>query len=211
MSTATKTIEAKARSLDAERIIHWVGAAASNDTTRHFLNGIYVESVDEQGARDPSGNYRRLVATDGRRLHMATLAREALEPFGLEPCTLSEAGYKVLRHSKTKMELGEMIEGQFPNYRRVIPEPINPETTIDIGERISPKYTKVPDDQALAFEFYGIVNRETSGVRLNPKYLQDLFLYDGLFIARFWAHHKALRFDHNNNPMVGVIMPMELE
>ena len=112
--------------------------AASADETRYNLNGVYIERVEE-------GAKLRMVATDGHRL--AYVDRAIGEGF----TSLSESGVIIPRKGLAELkrlvdeedadevELGfegnsalarkggvtltmRLIEGEFPNYRQVIPE-----------------------------------------------------------------------------------------
>jgi len=61
MSMTTKTIEAKAKSPDMNKLIHWVSLAASDDETRYFMNALHVEAVDEQGTKDDNGRSSHII------------------------------------------------------------------------------------------------------------------------------------------------------
>lgn len=80
--------------------------AASDDPTRYFMNGIHIEYDDANG--------RKIVGTDGRRLHVDNY-------FGdLEP---HECCYSVVRSSAKRVDYESIpTEGMFPNWRKVIPD-----------------------------------------------------------------------------------------
>lgn len=106
--------------------------AVSDDETRYFMNGVYVENVDGK---------LTMVATDGRRLSFVSRGSDA--PIGeftgviVPPKVLSlvrrlVSGEGQLSVSVTDKHVyfafdtlrisSSLIEGQFPNYNRVIPD-----------------------------------------------------------------------------------------
>ena len=106
--------------------------AVSNDETRYFMNGIYFEKADNKFV---------MVATDGRRLAYINKPAESVTPdFAgvIIPCkilniVLRRAGDEGMANISVSdktifIQFGSyklssvLIEGQFPNYRRVIPE-----------------------------------------------------------------------------------------
>ena len=110
--------------------------AASSDETRYNLNGVYIEQLEDTGKL-------RMVATDGHRLSyvdralgddLASLASGVIIPRK----GLSELKKLVDEEDADEVELGfdgnnglarkggvtlmmRLIEGEFPNYRQVIP------------------------------------------------------------------------------------------
>ena len=105
--------------------------AASADTTRHMLNGVYFES-DENGCR--------VVATDGRRLSVCSIEDEEHPKAGVILPTLAAdliieaassqeevefliADSYVLLVTKTTQVFSKPIAAEFPDYRKVIPSP----------------------------------------------------------------------------------------
>jgi DNA polymerase-3 subunit beta len=112
--------------------------AASADETRYNLNGVFVEYLAETGKL-------RMVATDGHRLaHVDRPLGVALEGIGrgviIPRKGLSELKRLVDEEDADEIELGfegnnalvrkrgvtlsmRLIEGEFPNYRQVIPKP----------------------------------------------------------------------------------------
>jgi len=106
--------------------------SVSDDETRYFMNGVYMEKVDEK---------LQLVATDGRRL--AFISKEfgvSIPGFSgiiIPPKILSLINRRANDEGPLSIAVGEkniffrfgnyefssiLIEGQFPNYSRVIPE-----------------------------------------------------------------------------------------
>lgn len=111
-----------------EGIAKRVGWAASQEETRHYLKGVYMED---------DGGTARFVATDGNCL--ATLSADVKWPEGAPGVIiptglvniLAAAGDGSIAWDKHKMRFisaggsititGKMIDGSFPDYRRVIP------------------------------------------------------------------------------------------
>ena len=106
--------------------------AVSDDETRYFMNGVFMEQAEDQLV---------MVATDGRRLSFIGTQPQAEVPdFAgviIPPKILNmirklasgEGQFLMAVHEKNmflKFEnlhlTSTLIEGQFPNYRRVIPE-----------------------------------------------------------------------------------------
>jgi DNA polymerase-3 subunit beta len=115
--------------------------AVSDDETRYFMNGVFFEK---------EGNELVMVATDGRRLaYIHKNAGNDIEEFSdiiIPPKILNiimkragdEGNIKISVTDKTIfMRFGSynlssvLIEGQFPNYRRVIPESQNYTITVN--------------------------------------------------------------------------------
>ncbi len=118
--------------------------AVSDDETRFFMNGVYLES-DETGLV--------MVATDGRRLSLITQEMpEGLTNFEgviIPPKVLNlvkrlAAGEGTLRMAVADKHVffqfgnhyisSALIDGQFPNYRRVIPETQHYQIHLDKNE-----------------------------------------------------------------------------
>jgi DNA polymerase III subunit beta len=106
--------------------------AVSDDETRYFMNGVYLEYVDGR---------LMMVATDGRRLsHVAKTVDGEVAPFPgviVPPKVLNmvrkqASGEGTVRIAVTEKSVyfdldsqklsSSLIEGQFPNYQRVIPD-----------------------------------------------------------------------------------------
>ncbi len=105
--------------------------AMSREETRYYLNGVYLHRLDERLAA---------VATDGHRLARATLAApagaERLDPVILPRDTvanllkLKPEGEVTIAATPTRVSftwgditvLTKVIDGQFPDYERVIPK-----------------------------------------------------------------------------------------
>lgn len=118
--------------------------AVSDDETRFFMNGVYLES-DEQGLI--------MVATDGRRLSLINqempeprrdLAGVIIPPKVLNLVRRLASGEGTLRLAVADKHIffefenhyisSALIDGQFPNYRRVIPETQHYKMLLDRNE-----------------------------------------------------------------------------
>ena len=126
------TVQAVVLSQMIERTMY----AASTDETRYNLNGVYLEHLEESGKL-------RMVATDGHRLayvdRMLGITLEGLSGGVIIPRKgLAEMKRLVDEEDADEIELGfegsnglvrkqgvtlvmRLIEGEFPNYRQVIP------------------------------------------------------------------------------------------
>lgn len=123
-------------------VLHQVDGAISTDTSRYVLNGVFF---DGQGLLI-------LVGTDGRRLHKASLPVESgdrfdkgfilpsgalahlhkllkEQPEGVPVMVEVDTGRNLIRITGSRLTMiSKLIEGQFPNYKQVIPD----ETSIKV-------------------------------------------------------------------------------
>lgn len=121
--------------------------AVSSDETRHNINGVFIETVE--GPLGPGKTCVRFVATDGHRL---ALIDRPSEGFNLkEPVIVPRKGIqelkKVMEGNEGVAKVGvkdgfltvqsenvtigvRLLEGQFPDYKQVIP--LESSTTIDV-------------------------------------------------------------------------------
>ena len=117
--------------------------AVSDDETRHFMNGVYVERVDDALV---------MVGTDGRRLayvkrplpagvdvsgviippKILTLIRKLASGEG--PIQMALTDKNVFVRFDNRNISSALIEGQFPNYQRVIPNTQEYSLLIDRAE-----------------------------------------------------------------------------
>jgi hypothetical protein len=172
----------------SDRILFWVGKAASMDDTRYFMKSILFV---------PNGEHRvDAIATDGYRLHLATFDKSTVDAWGvhvsddLRPVAIE-------RRSKTELILGGIVNDQYPNYRRVIPE--------------SPAYMIATDEfnKEQPQHFYGhmVVAMQDAGYlvpRFNPEYIVDAAEIAPTSV-RFDGPDKAFRFDAPDQ--MAVVMP----
>jgi DNA polymerase-3 subunit beta len=147
-------------------MIEWTLFAVSADETRVNLNGIHVEEAAD--------GRLRMVATDGHRLAMVTRAVERVElakpltmprkavmelrkviEAGEEAIELSvQGGVAHARRGRVEMSM-RLIEGEFPDYRQVVPEKSERHASLDAASLLA------------ALRRVSIVSSErTRGVRL---------------------------------------------
>ncbi len=132
--------QAKGKALND--MIHKTWFAVSTDATRYHLNGVYFESLDN--AREDSGALMRMTATDGHRLSfvdqevflkMPDLKKGMIIPkkgLGELKKILDEEKPESIRiafdqgyfyaHSGSTYLFIRLIEGEYPDYRQVIPK-----------------------------------------------------------------------------------------
>lgn len=117
------------------KIIDKTRFAISSDETRYYLNGLFLQSTKAH-----NGQEIRTVATDGHRLAISFFAIEALsEDFGIIiprksvveirkviegaqsiKIAVSRVKIKIIADSTTI--ISKLIDGEFPDYNRVIPK-----------------------------------------------------------------------------------------
>ena len=119
----------------------------SNDDTRHYLNGVYMHLTETQGR-----NFLTGVATDSHRLSSSSLEIDNINDFSplILPrktvyqlsSILSENSNPILMQAsdnKIKFSIGNMkliskvIDGKFPDYRKVVPT--NNEKTLIVSSQ----------------------------------------------------------------------------
>jgi len=107
----------------------------SNDDTRHYLNGIYLHTTENQNRKYLTG-----VATDSHRLSSSSIEIDSTKTFHplilpkktvFQLCNLlSDTNEKILiktSDSKIKFKIGKatlvskVIDGKFPDYKKVVP------------------------------------------------------------------------------------------
>ncbi len=125
-------------------MIRQTAFAVSDDETRYFMNGVYMENVD---------GHLVMVATDGRRLSYIRSEEESELPDfpgaivppkvlglvrklagGEGTVRMSITPKAVFFHFDNQKLSSSLIEGQFPNYQRVIPESQQYAVTVDRNE-----------------------------------------------------------------------------
>ena len=117
------------------KLLNKTKISISNDDTRHYLNGVYIHVTETQGR-----NFLTGVATDSHRLSSSSLEVENIINFSslilprktvYQLCSiLSETRDSVaiqFSENKIKFSIGNMklvskvIDGKFPDYRKVVP------------------------------------------------------------------------------------------
>ena len=149
MEAVQNGIATVARKSKAGELIEWVAQARSFDDTRYFMTGVHVEPHGEVAGHNV------IVATDGRRLHYATIPEDILEP--------GEYLYSV---TKTDIVLTRPSDGSdWPDWHRVIPE------TTQKTSYIAQTWSKGDGHGASTYACELV--RDT-GANLNFQYLFDL-------------------------------------
>lgn len=144
--------------IDAEKFSKMIDKtrfAISNDETRYYLNGLYLQAMEQE-----SGFELRTIATDGHRLALSFLPTELKVPFGviLPKKSVAEIrriidGSKIVKIavSRVKIKLvteqativSKLIDGEFPDYDKVLPKNntqiavINRKSFFDCVDRVS--------------------------------------------------------------------------
>ncbi len=145
--------------IDAQKLAKMIDKsrfAISSDETRYYLNGLYLQSI-----KIDSSFQLRCVATDGHRLAMSHLSSDTLNTaFGvilpkksvneirriIDGATslkiaVSRAKIKVITEQTTI--LSKLIDGEFPDYEKVLPKgndqiaTINKKSLFDCVDRVS--------------------------------------------------------------------------
>lgn len=146
--------------VDAEKFAKMVDKtrfAISNDETRYYLNGLYLQAMATQG-----GDFElRTVATDGHRLALSLLVSDKFKtPFGviLPKKSVAEIrrvidGAKSVKLAVSRVKIkittdqttiiSKLIDGEFPDYDKVLPKNntqialINKKIFFDCVDRVS--------------------------------------------------------------------------
>ena len=117
------------------KLLNKTKIAISNDDTRHYLNGVFLHLTEAHGR-----NFLTGVGTDSHRLSSSSLEIDNPESFSslilprktvFQLCTLltesNEKLYIQTSENKIKFSLGniklisKVIDGKFPDYRKVVP------------------------------------------------------------------------------------------
>ena len=129
--------------------------AISNDETRYYLNGLYLQAMKKD-----SGFELRTVATDGHRMALSFLVTDLKTPFGviLPKKSVAEIrriidGFKTVKISVSRVKIkvttdqttivSKLIDGEFPDYDKVLPKNntqialINKKNFFDCVDRVS--------------------------------------------------------------------------
>ncbi len=136
--TFADEFDGKEVNLDSKRFLKLLNKtkiSISNDDTRHYLNGVYIHLTETNGR-----NFLTGVATDSHRLSSSSLEIEDINNFSslilprktvYQLCSLlseiSEALSMQVSENKIKFSIGKtkliskVIDGKFPDYRKVVP------------------------------------------------------------------------------------------
>lgn len=126
--------------IELKRLLHKTAFAMSTEETRYYLNGVYLHTVD--------GNIMA-VATDGHRLARVSSDIESDFAGVIVPrktvgelSKVLEFGDVQLSISETKIRVvsgpvtitSKVIDGNFPDYKRIIPTGLPTTMSVDAGE-----------------------------------------------------------------------------
>lgn len=166
-------------------VFAFLNAARSKDQTRYFMSEVYFDAKEN-----------RLAATDGCRLHFLDLSDDAIAAYGLVA-----SGYVALDEKRNIITYVK-LDGQFPNYTRVIPE-YAPNMDDDKAPSLDTRDLDISAPQFLVRE----------SIVLNLAYLRDLKKGAEKWRFAFDPHDKesrAVHFIAESNPALhAVIMPMQ--
>tara|TARA_B100000945_G_C20402071_1_gene607916 strand:+ start:701 stop:1816 length:1116 start_codon:yes stop_codon:yes gene_type:complete len=224
----------------------------SNDETRHYLNGIYIHITEGNNK-----SYLTGVATDSHRLSSSSMKLSEnikFKPFILpkktvfQLCSLLEDGdEKILLFSsdtKVKFQMGNLkitskvIDGKFPDYRKVVPSnnskilSVNVKDLINSVERVITVSIDRKEGVKITLDKDNIqlfVNSSSSGegkesikasynseqftVSFNSRYLLDIAseIEDEKIVAKLNdAVSPVLIQDNSDKQSFYVIMPMKI-
>jgi hypothetical protein len=159
--------------------------ACSNDKTYEYLTVLHIE---------PTKKGSRLIATDGRRLHVAEIS-----------VRIKGGDYRPVI-TKDAISFGEPVGGiKFPNWSKVVPGKTRKRGVINLAHTGMGKDRKETDNLSLAFN---TLVKQT-GEPVNVRYLEDL-------TKKEWAVYcqgekqKAIVLKESNSEMdtFAVIMPL---
>jgi DNA polymerase-3 subunit beta len=222
--------------------------AVSDDETRYFMNGVYFEKTDDGLI---------MVATDGRRLAYIRKEGEGITDFGgviIPPKVLNtitkrsgDEGLvslsvtdKIIFISFGSYRLSSvLLEGQFPNYRRVIPETQSNSVSVDrmdmlnalrrvsllveqkshrvylgLAPGLMSVYSEESDIGTAREEIPCKYDGPEISIALNYRYIEEPFKYiesDEISI-RFTEPTKAITIQPiPENDFFHIVMPMQLD
>jgi len=147
-------VEAESLEVDSTvflKLLNKTKFAISNDETRHYLNGIYLHTIEENNQ-----SYLNSVATDGHRLSKSKVLLEnktVFEPVILPKKTLFEL-VNILQEEKSNLKIlstkskikfllndiiliSKVIDGRFPEYSKVIPAENNFKLNVNLSSFIT--------------------------------------------------------------------------
>lgn len=153
---------------DLKEMIRLTSFAVSYEESRYVLNGILLEF---------SGDVARMIATDGRRLakmekKLVTATHKDMQMIipikaineinrnlkDVGECTIISSTNQVLFNIDGILIATRIIEGEFPNYKQVIPKETNVRAKIKTQELLSAirraNLLSTPDFQAIKFELF---------------------------------------------------------
>ena len=140
MASSDYDVEIALPAIELKRLLHKTAFAMSTEETRYYLNGVYLHTVDGKVMA---------VATDGHRLASISTDIDAeftgviiprktvgelskILEFGDVQLSISEAKMRVVSGPITITS--KVIDGTFPDYKRIIPTGSTSTMSVDAGE-----------------------------------------------------------------------------
>lgn len=157
----------------------FIGKAVSDDETRYFLNFVYRDG-------------KKLIATDGRRIHMMDLGENSYE-------FKDKTFYRVLKMNTKVVWFVEVIEDMtFPNWERVVPEGDHKKIYFDMasGKYNNGNYINVAK----------LIREIPKECAINFAYLEDL-MKNISWEVHIFEDNKAIKFVYED--LTAVIMVMD--
>jgi hypothetical protein len=161
----------------AWKSFRFISGAKSKDETRFFMTGIHIEQT---------GGRTLLIATDGRRLHIARIDTIQIEP----------GDYQVKENTRDFMILYPMDKIQFPNWKKTIN---SLETQKHIKIDLAESKNKAAFSRSL-FQFF-----QATRTVINIEHIEPLTgrEWDGYF------HEKEKAHTFLSENLMAIIMPMD--
>lgn len=246
-------IEFEISAPDLRAIIDRTRFAMSTEETRYYLNGIYLHAADKDGV-----SVLRSVATDGHRLAMFDMPlpeKAADMPAVIIPRKTINELRKLIEDAADTVTIGlseskirfafdhvimtsKLIDGTFPDYKRVIPEgndkviEVDPKvfsnaidrvSTISDGKSRAVKITLNGKTMTISANSQDAgsatedieVNSDAPGIEIgfNAKYLMDitsLISSDGCEMLMADSNKAAIILDKSDMSSLFVLMPLRV-
>jgi DNA polymerase III sliding clamp (beta) subunit (PCNA family) len=162
----------------AWKAFRFISGAKSKDETRFFMTGIHIERA---------GDKTILVATDGRRLHIATVDTVDIEP----------GDYQVKENTRDFMILYPMDNDiQYPNWKRIV-------KTLETQKRVKIDLAGTKNKADFSRSLYQLF--QATGAAVNIEHLEPLAGRE--WDVYFSEKEKAHTFVAEN--LIAIIMPMQ--
>ena len=203
------------------RMIDKTRFAISNDETRYYLNGLFLQSTKQD-----SGFELRTVATDGHRLAVSflplddknfdsefgvILPKKAVAELrriidGATKIKISVSKVKIKITSGSTTIVSKLIDGEFPDYNKVLPKNnnqivlVNKKTLFDCVDRVS----TVATDKHRSLK----LNVESGKLILQVNTNDGSFAYEELDVQYFGS---AIEIGFNSKYLLDVIGQLDKE
>ena len=188
------------KQVDLKEMIKLTSFAVSYEESRYVLNGLLLEI---------SGDTARMVATDGRRL--AKMEKKLIQPSAKDfsiiipikaiaeinrnlkdsgNCTIISGVNQVLFNIDGILIATRIIEGEFPNYKQVIPKEINTKVKIKTADILAAirraNLLSTPDFQAVKFEVFKdklVISKSTPDVGEHREEIEIAYGHQELMVG----------------------------